>query len=109
MLVFSALALVLVTSTLWLIVKFFRSTTPRQRFWSIVVFAVVLGGLVPALVVVEHSLPTGSTWKAASWRARLFTKKTEGGGRDLSWREPWLIARSTCGFRLAAFFHPVPA
>src|SRR6266849_4319394 len=103
MLVFSALALVLVTSALWLIVKFFRSTTPRQRFWSIVVFAVVLGGLVPALVVVEHSLPTGWTWKATLWRAHLFARKAEGDLPDLSWRELWFMARVRGGFALDGF------
>jgi len=104
MLLISLLAVVLALVVLVLIVRSYRATTPSKRLRAIVVLAaVVTGAIVPAFVIAEHSLPNGWTWKALSWRAKLFARKIEGDVPDLSWRELLFMARVRGGFALEGF------
>ena len=104
MLLISVLAVVLAIGLLLLILKFFRSATPRSRVWTMIAVTLVLGGgSVTAFPVAEHSLPSGWTWNALFWRAKLFARKMEGDVPDFSWRELLFMARVRGGFSLENF------
>jgi alcohol dehydrogenase (cytochrome c) len=104
MLLIILLAVVLALGVLVLIVRFYPATTPRKRLWAIVVLtAVVIGAIVPALLIAEHLLPSGWTWKATSWRAKLVARKLEGHVPELSWQELLFMARVRGGFALEGF------
>ena len=49
------------------------------------------------------ALPDGWTWKAVSWRARVFALKAEGDIPGLSWRELWFMLHVHGGFGLESF------
>jgi alcohol dehydrogenase (cytochrome c) len=51
----------------------------------------------------KRVVPDGWTWKAVSWRARLFKRKAEGDVPELSWHELWFMAHARGGFALEGF------
>ncbi len=75
----------------------------NRRSKLIVGTAAVVIGVAAAVVVMLHSLPSGWTWEAVSWRARLFTGKAEGRISGLSWSELWFMTHVRGGFSLEGF------
>jgi alcohol dehydrogenase (cytochrome c) len=106
MIVFPALAVILVIGLLLIIANRYRSRTKLPR--KLLAVVVVVGSLVGAAFLVKplFSLASGTTgWTSDKvlWRAKLFARKAEGDVPDLSWRELWFMTHVRGGFSLETF------
>src|SRR5580698_10861846 len=67
----------------------------------VVVIALVVGATLKSRSFNSLNFVSNDwTWKAVSWRARVFQRKAEGDIPDLSWRELWFMLHPRGGFGL---------